>query len=119
MVQDVEPNMEGEMEWEDAPDVDKALRRLVAKTKSKESKMMHQVKSMVGDIVEEDLVDMVELAYVEWDMVDTLVAASSMEGSIRTIWRQLDLDSEVKTRIKRMMNEEEEEEEERPLKEES
>ena len=42
---------------------------------------------------------------VVWEVVDNLVTASSMEGSIRTIWRQLDLDPALKAGIKKMIKE--------------
>ena len=103
---DVEPDMAAEMGWEDAPDMDKAWRVAVVKSKSEECRRVHLVMMMVGDIVE-DMISKVEPVAVAWAMVDSLT--SSLEGSIKTIWNQLEIDPEVKKRMKRMMKEKEEE----------
>ena len=64
------------MEWEDAPDVDKAWRLSIAKEKSDTTRNKYENKRMVMDLVY-DIARMIEPTLVVGSVMDTLIEASS------------------------------------------
>ena len=87
-----------EMEWEDAPDLDKAWRLAVAKEKTDRSRTRHMIKVMVMEMVDE-MVSMVESTSVVGGIMDSLIKESSFVGEVNVVWSKLLNDGMLKEAI--------------------